>query len=376
MFYIYSIEVIIHMNEPQLPKHATLLVVDDSPENLSVLSELLKNDYQVRAAINGEVALKILQKEHIDLVLLDIVMPGMDGYAVCKKMKQTEQFKNIPVIFLTARTSDQDEQFGFDVGASDYLAKPFSPPIVKARIRTHLQNKKSQDFLKDQNSFLETEVVRRTKEVSFIQDATIMAMASLAETRDKETGNHIRRTQSYVRSLAVALRSNEQYREMLTDDYIEILYKSAPLHDIGKVGIPDSVLCKPGKLTDDEFDVMRSHTRMGRDAIISAEDLLPETTTFLQTAKEIAYGHHEKWDGSGYPQRLVGEAIPLSARLMALADVYDALISKRVYKDAMTHDQACDIIYKGDGAHFDPSVIAAFRRANTEFEQIAEKFMD
>jgi len=232
------------------------------------------------------------------------------------------------------------------------------------------------EFLKDQNAFLEAEVARRTRQVSVIQDVTIMAMASLAETRDNETGNHIRRTQHYVRLLATELRRLGLDGGALDDDAIELLYKSAPLHDLGKVGIPDAILLKPGKLTPGEFEVMKTHTTLGRDAILAAEKLLDEPNSFLQYAREIAHYHQEKWDGSGYPEGLAGEAIPLSARLMALADVYDALISRRVYKPAFPHDKAVAILRAGRGTHFDPRIVDAFLGVADAFRAIAGRYAD
>jgi putative two-component system response regulator len=243
-------------------------------------------------------------------------------------------------------------------------------------VRTHLQLKASADFLRDQNAFLEQEVARRTREVQAIQDVTIHAMASLAETRDNETGNHIRRTQHYVRALALALRAQPRFADQLSDHWIELLFKSAPLHDIGKVGIPDSILLKPGPLTEEEFAIMKTHTVLGRDAIERAERELGTTVDALSCAKEIAYGHQEKWDGSGYPEGLAGEAIPLAARLMAVADVYDALISRRVYKNPMSHADACRIILRGSGAHFDPDVVAGFEVIVDEFAAIARRYRD
>ena len=245
-----------------------------------------------------------------------------------------------------------------------------------ARVKTHLLLKSARDFLKDQNAYLEEEVERRTKEVQVVQDTTIMAMGSLAETRDNETGNHIRRTQHYVRVLAEKLKANPGYAKDLDDTMIGLLYKSAPLHDIGKVGIPDRILLKPGKLTPEEFEIMKTHTTLGRDAIVAAEKHLPAPSSFLRHAREIAYSHQEKWDGSGYPEGLVGPLIPLSARLMAVADVYDALISKRVYKPPFTHEQAVGIIREGRGRHFDPDIVDAFVEVLDEFRKIAEVFAD
>ncbi|MBV5335713.1 HD domain-containing protein, partial [bacterium] len=238
----------------------------------------------------------------------------------------------VPVVFLTARLGDDDETRGFALGAVDYIHKPISPAVVLAHVRTHIALRQAQALLRDQNAFLEERVRQRTRELSSIQDVTIMAMASLAEKRDNETGAHIRRTQHYVRLLATALARNPRHADALTPDVVELLYKSAPLHDIGKVGIPDYILLKPGKLTVEEFTIMKTHAELGYQAIRKAEQYLETPVSFLRYAREIAYSHHERWDGSGYPLGLAGEDIPLSARLMAFADVYDALINRRVYK--------------------------------------------
>ena len=299
-----------------------VLIVDDTPENLTIMNGLLKDAYRTRVANSGERALKLAAAEpKPDLVLLDIMMPGMDGYEVCRRLKADAATHEIPVIFLTAKTQVEDESRGFEVGCVDYITKPISPPIVLARVRTHLALKAAADFLRDKNEYLAAEVARRTKQISVVQDVTIMAMASLAETRDNETGNHIRRTQHYVRVLALELRKHPKFAALLDDAAIELLFKSAPLHDIGKVGIPDAILLKPGKLTPEEFEVMKAHTTLGRDAIAAAESLLDQPVSFLEYAREIAYSHQEKWDGTGYPEGLAGERIPLSARLMAVADV-------------------------------------------------------
>jgi putative two-component system response regulator len=355
----------------------TVLIVDDTPDNITLLNGLLKDTYKTKVATNGERALKVANADPLpDLILLDIMMPGMDGYEVCRQLKNDARTRDIPVIFLTAKTQVEDEQMGFDVGCVDYITKPISPPIVLARVKTQLALKGAADFLRDNNVYLESEVARRTREVQVIQDVTIMAMASLAETRDNETGNHIRRTQHYVRALAKKLQADSRFAHALGDETIELLYKSAPLHDIGKVGIPDAILLKPGKLTPEEFEVMKTHTTLGRDAIATAEKLIDTPNTFLAFAREIAYSHQEKWDGSGYPQKLKGEAIPLSARLMAVADVYDALISRRVYKPPFPHDEAVSIIRQCKGSHFDPDMVDAFVQVAHEFKAISEVFAD
>ncbi|ACA87249.1 HD-GYP domain-containing protein [Shewanella woodyi] len=354
----------------------TVLIVDDTPDNLSLLHELLKDNYHVKAAVNGVIALNIINKGGIDIILLDVMMPEMDGYEVCRRVKADDEICDIPIIFLTAKTSIDDETMGFDLGAADYLSKPISPPLLLARVKTHLEIKASKDYLKNQNILLENEVKRRTQEVVNIQNVTITAMANLAETRDPETGFHIKRTQIYMKLLATQLSHKEHYREMLTPAYIEQLFTSAPLHDIGKVGISDSILLKPGKLTKEEFDTMKTHAYLGFKSLDTAEKHMDQSDTFLHIAKDIAHYHHEKWDGSGYPDGLVGEAIPLSARMMAIADVYDALISKRVYKDAMTHETALDIIKEGKGNHFDPELIEAFLEVEDDFYEVASKYRD
>ncbi|HKA44413.1 MAG TPA: two-component system response regulator [Burkholderiales bacterium] len=355
----------------------TVLIVDDTPDNLSLMTGILKGEYRTKVANNGERALQIASTLPLpDLILLDIMMPGIDGYEVCRRLKADQATLEIPVIFLTAKAEVEDEQKGFEIGCVDYITKPISPPIVLARVKTHLLLKSARDFLKDQNAYLEEEVARRTREVQVIQDVTIAAMGSLAETRDNETGNHIRRTQNYVKVLAAKLKENPKFAAVLDAATIEMYYKSAPLHDIGKVGIPDRILLKPGKLTPEEFEIMKTHTTLGRDAIIAAEKSLDAPSSFLRYAREIAYSHQEKWDGSGYPEGMVGPLIPLSARLMAVADVYDALISKRVYKPAMPHEKAVQIIREGRGQHFDPDIVDTFLEIADEFRTIAAAFQD
>jgi putative two-component system response regulator len=362
---------------PTLPERATVLVVDDTPANLSLITNLLKDDYKVKAATGGDKALRIAQTAPPpDLILLDIMMPEMDGYEVCRRLKADPTTRDIPVVFLTAKTGVDDEKQGLELGAVDYITKPISPPIVMARVKNHLALKASADFLRNKADYLEDEVAKRTAEVMAIQDVTIMAMASLAETRDSDTGNHIRRTQFYVKVLAEKLRTHPRFAAALDDRTIDMLFKSAPLHDIGKVGIPDRILLKPGKLTPEEFEIMKTHTTLGRDAIQSAEEHLGAKVEFLTLAKEIAYTHQEKWDGTGYPEGLQGEAIPLSGRLMAVADVFDALISRRVYKEGMPVDKAVQIMAEGRGKHFDPDILDAFLAIQGEFLAIAQRYAD
>ncbi|KKA09846.1 chemotaxis protein CheY [Pseudomonas ogarae] len=356
---------------------ATILLVDDTPDNLLLMTDLLKDHYRVKAANSGEKALRLLQGDSLpDLILLDVMMPGLSGHEVADQLKHDLRTCDIPIIFLTALAAIEDEIHGLELGAVDYITKPISPPLVLARVDTQLKLKAAADFLRDQNDYLEKEVQRRTREVMAIQDVTIQAMASLAETRDNETGNHIRRTQHYVKVLAERLRDHPRFRHFLNDETIRLLFKSAPLHDIGKIGIPDHILLKPGRFTPEEFEIMKTHTTLGRDAIQRAEDQLGVAVDFLSLAKEIAYSHQEKWDGSGYPQALAGDDIPISARLMAVADVYDALISRRVYKLGMPHEEAVEIIRQGRGSHFDPDICDAFLAHVEQFQAIAERFAD
>ena len=349
----------------------TILVVDDTPANLSLLSHVLKGQYRIKVANSGVKALELATVAPPDLILLDIMMPEMDGFEVCRRLKATEATRQVPVIFLTAKTEIDDESLGFSLGAVDFIHKPISPPVVVARIKTHLEIKSWHDFLMDQNAWLQMQVEKRLSEVNHMQDATIYVMVSLAEFRDESTGNHIRCTQEYVRLLAQELSKLPHYNALLTPSYIEQLAKSAPLHDIGKIAIPDHILLKPGKHTPEEFDIMKTHAQRGYDMLKRVGKHMGEQGEFLTLAMEIAGCHHEKWDGSGYPNGLVGVAIPLSARLMAVADVFDALMARRSYKEPVDHTYATQMIVEGRGRHFDPEVVDAFLQVHDDFLQFA-----
>ena len=354
--------------------NATILIVDDAPENLVVLSALLRPLYRVLAATSGEAGLRVAGgTPKPDLILLDVMMPGMDGYAVLARLQADPATRDIPVVFLTALAAATDEEHGLQLGAADYITKPIQPAVVMARVRTQLQAKQARDWMADQNATLEAEVARRMQENNLTQQVTIRALAHLAELRDPETGNHILRTSGYVRQLALGLRRHPRFAATLNERTVDLLARSAPLHDIGKVGIPDHILLKPGKLTPDEWTVMQTHSKLGSDAIEQAERDIEVPLEFLTMAKEIAHWHHEKWDGSGYPDRLAGDAIPISARLMALADVFDALISVRVYKPPMPYAEARAIIAAGRGKHFDPDITDAFLAGFDDFVAIAER---
>lgn len=333
--------------------------------------------YRVRAANSGRRALQIANTSPPpDLILLDVMMPDMDGYGVLAELRSNAVTRDIPVVFVTAMDGTDDEERGLDGGAVDYITKPIRPAIVLARVRTQLELKKARDILSDHNAYLEKEVASRMAENQLIQEVSIHALAHLAETRDPETGNHLRRTQEYVRTLARSLQRHPRFSAYLDDRTVNALAQSAPLHDIGKVGIPDHILLKPGKLTPEEWAIMKTHAEIGAQAIAQAEADSARPVEFLRIAQEIARGHHEKWDGSGYPSGLIGDAIPISARLMALADVFDALICARVYKPAMPMEEAYRIIVGGSGSHFDPDVVAAFVHEFDNFKRIAATYAE
>lgn len=346
----------------------SILVVDDTPENVDILVDTLSDLYDISVATDGETALELLQEFTPDLILLDIMMPGMNGYEICEWLKIDPRTAKIPIIFLTALNEAQSEEKGLRLGAIDYITKPFNPYLVKARVKNHLELKMHRDNL-------EQLVQQRTAELELTQEITIESMGTLAEYRDPETGGHIQRTKNYVRLLAERLCHHPRFSSFLTKEIIELIFKSAPLHDIGKVGVPDHILLKPGRLTEAEFEEMKKHTIYGRDAIAKAEQKLG-SRSFLHFALEIAESHQEKWDGSGYPNGWAGERIPVSARLMAVADVYDALISKRVYKAPFPHSRAVAIIREGRGSHFDPDIVDAFLDVAEEFRSIALKHAD
>jgi putative two-component system response regulator len=394
---------------------ATILIVDDEPANLAVLNQLLMPDYRVLACKSGEQALQTATRAPgPDLILLDVMMPGMDGYAVITRLREDEKTNDIPVIFVTALDDAVDEEHGLELGAVDYIAKPVKPAILKARVGTHLEIKWARDRLKNQNVWLEAEVARRMHENVLIQNISLCALAQLAETRDSDTGNHILRTQAYVEAIARKLQNHPRFAPELDEVQLMRIVKAAPLHDIGKVGIPDRILLKPGKLTEEEWAVMKDHCRIGAEAIgnaierVTAEerDTLkeqcriggkaigrvmekpvsmmadpifekrPESLAFLEVARVIAMSHHEKWDGAGYPEGLAGTSIPLPGRLMALADVFDALTTARVYKQAWTMEDAVACILKEKGKHFDPDIVNAFYEIRDTFDEIRRCLAD
>ena len=348
-----------------------ILIVDDTPANIDTLIAVLGDQYDLRVAVDGATALQIIQQDILpDLILLDIMLPGIDGYEVCRQVKKSDRTRGIRIIFLTALTDIYEQEKGLSLGAEDYITKPFDSSIVRARVKTQLELKIYQDGL-------EEEISRRTEELAHAQEATIASLAIMAEYRDPETGGHIQRTKAYVRALVAAL--NKKDPQLLSEQQQGILFQAAPLHDIGKVAIPDAILLKQGRLTKEEFSIMEKHTLLGSEAIRRTATIYGENE-LLRVAAEIAEFHHEKWDGSGYPHGRAGKAIPLCARLMTVADVYDALISKRPYKPALSHQEAVKIILEGDGytrpEHFEPQILACFEDIHPQFHLLAQEFMD
>lgn len=356
-------------------KAATIMVVDDIPANLKLLEEMLQGrGYRVMQFPCGAMALKAAAKNPPDLILLDIMMPEMDGFEVCRRLKADENLKEIPVLFISALDGTDDKVKAFSAGGLDYVTKPFQETEVLARVETHLELHRVRRELKKHNLQLEDLVREKVKEIAASQMATIIAISKLAEHKDEETGQHVERTQVFCRIIAQKLRENNRYAENITDAYIEDIYHAAPLHDIGKVGIADNILLKPGKLTPEEFEIMKTHVTIGATTLQAVQERYPDNA-FINMGIALTQSHHEKWDGSGYPGGLVGEDIPLSGRIMALADVYDALRSKRPYKEAFTHGKSCEIIEE-DGGHFDPAVVEAFLAVESEFAKIRERMDD
>lgn len=341
------------MEEKIMEKKQTVLVVDDTPENIDVLVGILKDDYNVKAAINGDMALKIVHAAQPDIILLDIMMPGIDGYEVCRQLKEDYTTRHIPIVFITAKIGVRDELMGLDLGAVDYITKPISPPIVKARVQTHLA-------LHNQNRELDRKVHIKTRQLHETRLQIIQRLGRAAEYKDNETGMHVIRMSHYTRILGIAAGMSETE--------VDMLMNAAPMHDIGKIGIPDKILKKPGKLDQEEFEIMKTHCQIG------AEIIGDDASELLQLAKVVALTHHEKWDGSGYSNGLAGSDIPRVGRIVAIADVFDALTSRRPYKDAWTVEDAVKQLGSAAGEHFDPQLVPLFTNALPEVLKIKELY--
>lgn len=338
-----------------------ILIVDDNAENIEILAAILKSDYSIQIALSGEKALEIaFEKSTPDIILLDIMMPKMDGFEVCRRLKENSTTKNIPVIFVTAMGEMSNEKHGFELGAVDYITKPVSPPIVKARVKTHLA-------IYDQNRYLEEKVAEKTtllrKALDDLKDSsreTIYRLTQAADYRDEDTGDHIKRMSNYAVTVAEQMGINSTTLGWL-------LY-SAPMHDVGKIGIPDKILLKPGKLTEEEWKIMKEHTNIG------AKILKGSKAGYIRLGEVIALTHHEKWDGSGYPNGLKGRQIPLIGQIVAIADVFDALSTRRPYKEPFPLEKALQIIQEGSGSHFNPDVVTAFLASKEKILAIKDRF--
>ena len=354
-----------YMEKPR----AKILVIDDTKTNIDVLDGILSMDYDIYVALNGEKGISLTEKIHPDLILLDVMMPEMDGYETLRQLHERNILHDTPVIFLTAKADAKSEQTGLDLGAVDYITKPFNPSLVKLRIKNQLDLKFQRDHLNDL-------VDEKTADIRKTMKVMLTSLGSLAEYRDPETGEHIRRTQVIVQKLAEQLKDHPRFKMFIKSiEYIDYYATAAPLHDIGKVGIHDEILRKPGKLTDSERDIMMLHPKMGYDVLLEATKEL-NGNPMVRIAADMALGHHEHWDGNGYPNHLKGDQIPVGARMMAVADVYDALVSKRPYKDPYPHEVAVKEIINGRGTQFDPDVVDAFMKIAPELPEIYEKFND
>lgn len=358
------------------PYKPAVFLISDSEATHAWLSLALGEGYTLHGYRGEAGPPPPLQDGCPHVVVLDLQCPGPQGLATCMAIRALGHALEMPLVFLSADDVSVNEEDYAGLGAIDHFSKAVPAQLVQSRLRVHLAMAERAMLLRLNNEHLASAISQRTQQLALMQDTTILALASLAETRDVETGKHLRRTQHYVRSLANHLRRNPRYADYLSDETIDILFKCAPLHDIGKVGIPDRILLKPGRYEPEEFEVMKRHPTLGRDAILNAQRASGASLEFFEIAKDVVYTHHEKWNGSGYPRGLTGDEIPIPGRLMALADVYDALISPRIYKPGMTHEQASKLIVQGAGTHFDPDVVSAFLELSSAFTDIAQEFAD
>ncbi|MDR1921738.1 MAG: response regulator [Candidatus Adiutrix sp.] len=350
-----------------------IMLVDDNMANLTIGKNMLKDAYEVYAVPSAAKLFEILEHVTPDLILLDVMMPEMDGYEAIRRLKADRRRADIPVIFLTSKIDERSELEGLSLGAIDYVAKPFSAPLLLKRIENQLLIVSQRLELKNYNDNLQAMVHRKTEQIIELQNAVLSTVAEMVEFRDNLTGGHVTRTQMYLELLVNTLLAEKIYEEEVSSWDLDFLIPSAQLHDVGKIAISDAILNKPGKLDPGEFEEMKKHVTIGVEAI----DRIAKKTrghSFLLHARVIAGAHHEKWDGSGYPAGLREKEIPLEGRLMAIADVYDALISKRPYKQPISAKEAEKIIEAGRGAHFDPLLIDGFRLVAEHFAVLAEQY--
>ncbi|MHB8129430.1 MAG: HD domain-containing phosphohydrolase [Mobilitalea sp.] len=352
--------------------NAKILIVDDSSTDRIIIGNIL-SDYNLFTAGDGIEAMELLRNQEIDLIILDLNMPRMNGFEVLDALRGDSELSKISTLILTNYDETEKEIKGLSLGAVDYIRKPLNIESLRKRIEVHINIRQSQKIIESYNKTLEEVVHERTKELILIRDTTIHALIGLLEVRNIESSNHTKRTQYMIRLLSEHLSLRPAYIDIFTTDYIAELFDTSPLHDIGKVGIPDCILLKPGKLDTDEFEIMKKHTTIGVEAL-SYEITNSNVPSFIKTAIEVAGTHHERFNGSGYPNGLVGNEIPLSGRLMAIIDVYDAITSKRVYKPAYDHEYALDIIKSESGKHFDPELVSAFMEIEQQILSISRNF--
>ena len=358
-------------------KRYRIMVVDDEMTELTIAKNMLKDHFEVFQIPSGERLFEVLDHVMPDLILLDIVMPVMDGYETFVRLKANRAFADVPVIFVTGRNDETSEIKGLDMGAVDYVTKPFSSPLLIRRLFNHVQLSEQKKELRKYNSSLQQIVEHKAQQIVDLQNAVLGAMAEMLEARDSSTGGHVTRTQQYLKLLVRQLVKDNVYHDEIAAWDLDFLFLSAQLHDVGKIAISDAILNKPGKLTEIEFTEIKKHTTAGANALERIEHKIEhkaEAHSFLNHAKIIAGSHHEKWDGSGYPLGLKGTDIPLQGRLMAIADVYDALISPRPYKGPLKHIDAKRIIAEGKGTHFEPVLVETFAKISDSFEQIAKTY--
>lgn len=356
----------------KIPK---ILIVDDDPNIIDILASILGENFKLQVAISGNKALKILKNSKAlpDLILLDVLMPGIDGYEVCRQMKADKSLKNIPIIFVSALIEIDSLDKAFKIGATDYIKKPFDSIELEARVKNHIASYHKKMALEKDNVILNKLVEKKIREILDSQMATIFALVKLTESKSDETGKHLERVQSFSRLTLEKMKLKDDYRDKIDKKYIESVANASVLHDIGKIGIEDSILLKPGKLTEEEYERMKEHTLIGSKTLKEVHEKYPNNS-FIKKGVEIANFHHEKWDGSGYPEGLKGENIPLSARIVTLADLYDALRSKRVYKEGFSHEKTLDMIREFSGNHLDPMIVEVFLENEIEFEAIYDSF--
>ncbi|MCB9494143.1 MAG: HD domain-containing protein [Desulfobacteraceae bacterium] len=352
-----------------------ILIIENSPGFSDIIKESMAESNVFLKTLSPENALKFMENTKPDIIVSETSFDDPTSFKLCKKIKANKETAKIPFIFLSVLNTFENKTKAFELGASDYIILPFEPEEIRLRLKKHIEAHLEKQNLIKQNKLLKNKLMENNKELALTRETIAEVLSALTECRDAETAGHLKRTSEYIKLIASELKRKNKFRDVLSDNYIKLLHKAAPLHDIGKIGIPDKILTKKGPLTTKEYEVMKTHTTLGRDAVKKAEGKLGDNP-FLETAQEIAFTHQEKWDGSGYPQGLKGKKIPLSGRLMAIADVYDAMISKRVYKPAFSHDKSVKLMKQLKGIHFDPDITDTFISVSDEFKNISMKFAD